>query len=352
MSGFAHGRQGTVFDCQTNFEAYGAEGACVAEEEELPSSLDGEDIDELSLVNSGVSFKCPTDLDSVGFFSRHIKAMQKMKDGSKRLYEVQLSKKQRAQVIHNALIKYHSDDTSIEEKKFLRDSIVLNIWFLLPHVLSYKHYSKNRFDESLQGMVIGILVAIEKFDPSRGTKFTSYLPGYLQSAMTRTNKNCSPVVHSLLEARRKLIDRLPSEAVAAEYQPDVVYTENAEGVSSPCSSDYPADTAYAEFSCDIIPCDDKAEDMVHSNEVTRALESSMTSAANVLTEKERVVITYRYGIFGAPQMTLQDVANVFKANGWRATVEWIFQIEKKALMKLRSHLSTKGITEFHELIQI
>ncbi len=68
----------------------------------------------------------------------------------------------------------------------------------------------------------------------------------------------------------------------------------------------------------------------------------MAPDSDVLNEKE-MVISCRFGVFGTGQATLEKVAELFHSRGWRASKEWIFQLERKALAKIRAYLQQWGI---------
>ena len=302
----------------------------------------GEEEEEFEVKKEKCSSPSSEEMDTVRLISRHVKALQSMKNADKRPYDAALSKKQRAEKVQEYLLEYHSGTLTADEKKFVKDAIVLNVWFLFPHVLQSRHFKRQRFDEILQGMVISILQAIEKFDPSRGTKFTSYIPGYLQSAITKSNVDFKEkVVASPGVSRQNLVQRMRSSRSENPYALDD--TTNAAALS-------PVPAAW-ELHENLVGTPDVSEDFVHSNELLRAMSAAMDEQTGVLTERERLVISYRYGIFGAPSKTLAEVAQIFHLNGWNATVEWIFQVEKKALIKLRNHFQEKGITEFSLLMQ-
>ena len=314
-------------------------------EEDEPSENLGfqeEGVDDFEMKEEKTSSPTSEEMDTVRLISRHVKAQQAMKDLDKRSYDATLNKKQRADKVQDYLIKYHSGTLEPAEKQFVRDAIVLNVWFLFPHVLQSRHFKRHRFDEILQAMVVSILQAIEKFDPSRGTKFTSYIPGYLQSAITKSNVDFRErVVVTPGVSRDELRNRMKQSKLENPFAFDDLTNSTARSVTP----------AAWELHENLVGTPDVSEDYVQSNEVLRAMSAAMDEQAGILTERERLVISYRYGIFGAPSKTLAEVAHIFHLNGWNATVEWIFQVEKKALVKLRNHFQEKGITEFTLLMQ-
>jgi len=54
------------------------------------------------------------------------------------------------------------------------------------------------------------------------------------------------------------------------------------------------------------------------------------------------VLIYRFGVFGAPRLTLKQVAELFRAQKRRATKEWIHQLEQKAKEKVARYFKSRG----------
>lgn len=120
-----------------------------------------------------------TVLDSVKLISRHLTCSN--------LPFFQNSKERTAK-IHEWLKEYHTNTTLSEDDRiFYRQCIIMNLWYLFPYVLtSYKFKKGDIFEDALQNLVITISKAIDKFDLSRETKFTSYITGYIKEAVSTT----------------------------------------------------------------------------------------------------------------------------------------------------------------------
>lgn len=266
------------------------------------------------------------------------------------MYSGNRDKRIRAKKIQEWLCEYHADGTPPARRKELKDRIVMNTWFLLPFILSSKRFPAALFEDALQNMVIEIIKAIDNFKPELGHKFTSYISGYLKNAVSLSARDNS-VVRVPASARRTAqvqttsLGKSHGDAGGCTITSGSgdVYDEENVGQDRALPRHTSVQGAEQEYAAQMGISAGLEESVMHL-EVMGLLEQALSEDASLLTKKERLVITYRFGIFGAPRLTLEDVAHIFHGQGWNATKEWIYQIEQKAKKKLRAHLRAHGVT--------
>lgn len=245
-------------------------------------------------------------------------------------------KKNRDRHINACIRVYKDPETSEDERYRMREEIIYNVWFLFPYVLGPKKFPERLFDEALQNMVICTLRAIRGFDPDRGKKFTSYLSGWLKDAISTSAIEDSvvrPPATVDKAAQIRIVSTMPEnkKKIPAKRRRQ----ERKHPVRKPLQ-------IVAEEDFSELRADQNIESNYATKEIIDLIEDAISNGG-FLSEKEKIVLTCRFGVFGSPNVTLEKVAELFHARGWRATKEWIFQIQRKALVKLRRYLNECGI---------
>lgn len=226
--------------------------------------------------------------------------------------------------IYDLLCRYHAYRATEEARQYCVEHIIINLYFLLPHILTTKKIPADNFDDALQNMVLSIIKAIDKYDIRRGSKFTAYLVGYFKDAVSSTFRDTQVVRNPVYSQHKNPIPLYTNEETSTlDAMSHHITLKNKSDALSPTS----------------------AEQTLVNKEVLNFLEYAISHEAAILTEKEVFVITYRYGIFGAPTRTLDQIADIFDSQaGWSCTKERIFQIQQTALKKLRKFLATNQVT--------
>jgi len=265
--------------------------------------------------------------------------------------EVELAKQMEAgRIAREKMLDYDSDSKefealkqAIEKGRDARDHLIkANIRLVVNIAKKYRRYSSS-FLDLIQAGNVGLIRAVDKFDYTRGNRFSTYATWWIRRSVLRhLNQKERTIrlpnylstkirkVHRVRKELTSVLSRTPTNEEVAkqlgmsadEVAKLLEYAQRAISLDQPVGEDGDSDLqSYIENK-------DAPNPFVEVRQ--NLLAEDVTDALNELTEREAKILIMRYGLNGSRKHTLKELGEIFGI-----TRERIRQIQKGALRKLR-----------------
>lgn len=276
--------------------------------------------------------------------------MEKLREEQRQVEKIYLREIRKLPIISMVDEMAYAERVLKGDPEARKQLIEANLWLVVKIAKKYTNQGVSTLDLIEEGN-IGLIRAVEKFDPSRNCRFSTYATWWIKQSIERAIANFSRTIRLPIHISSRIYKisrvinshmdkegREPTpEQIARETGLSIDFVKN---LFSVVIKTYSFETLIDEDGKltleDILP-DTSFEEPLSALEQVKRVEE-VASWLDTLNSDEKKVIMMRYGLDGEEPQTLEFIGKLFGV-----TRERIRQIEQKALNKLRKTVKRKNI---------